>query len=112
MILNLLFWLILALQALKRKRGLQLPRYVVLVLAVVFTLTAFYNYYTSNYVKHAVILADKISVRSGLTQDSTELFVLHAGSKVKIDKDNKDFYRIYFSEGKIGWLSKSEVGVI
>ena len=112
LILNLLFWLILALQALKRKRTLQLARYVVLVLAVVFTLTAFYNHYTSNYVKHAVILADKISVRSGLTQDSTELFVLHAGSKVKIDKDNKDFYRIYFSDGKIGWVGKSDVGVI
>lgn len=110
--LNLLFWLTLALQALRRKRTLQLPRYVVLVLAVVFTLTVFYNHYTSNYVKHAVILADKISVRSGLTQDSTELFVLHAGSKVKIDKDNKEFYRIYFSDGKIGWLGKSEVGVI
>jgi hypothetical protein len=38
--------------------------------------------------------------------------VLHAGSKVKIDKDNKDFYRIYFSDGKIGWVGKSEVGII
>jgi tetratricopeptide (TPR) repeat protein len=112
LILNLLFWLILATQALRHKRTLQLTRYVVMVLAVVFILTTFYNHYTSSYVKHAVILADKISVRSGLTQDSTELFVLHAGSKVKIDKDNKDFYRIYFSDGKIGWVGKSDVGVI
>ena len=86
--------------------------YVILTVALVFTLTAFYNHYAVRYVKEAVILPDKIAVRSGLTEDSTELFGLHAGTTVKIEKENKDFYRIYFSEGKIGWLKKSEVGVI
>ena len=51
-------------------------------------------------------------VRSGLTEDSTELFVLHAGTKVKIGKERNVFYRISFSDTKIGWLKKSEVGII
>jgi uncharacterized protein YgiM (DUF1202 family) len=51
-------------------------------------------------------------VRSGLTEDSTELFVLHAGTKVKIGKERNGFYRISFSDTKIGWLKKSEVGII
>jgi SH3-like domain-containing protein len=79
---------------------------------MVFTLTAFYNYYASRYLKQAVILPDSVAVRSGLTTDSTELFVLHGGTKVKIDKENRDFYRIYFSDGKIGWLKKKDVGII
>ncbi|MBL7181351.1 MAG: SH3 domain-containing protein [Pseudomonadota bacterium] len=85
---------------------------MVLILTVVFTVTALYNHYAFRYSKQAIILLDKVSVRSGLAEDSTELFLLHAGTKVKIDKENKDFYRIYFSDGKIGWLKKSEVGVI
>ena len=111
-ILNMSFWLILVQQVLRRKRTLKTLGYVILTLALVFTLTAFYNHYASRYVKEAVILPDKVAVRSGLTDDSTELFVLHAGTKVKIEKENKDFYRIYFSEGKIGWLKQPEVGVI
>ena len=111
-VLNLFFWIILAIQALRKKRTLKTLSYVILTVALLFTLTAFYNYYAARYVKAAVILPDKVAVRSGLTGDSTELFVLHAGTKVKIEKENRDFYKIYFSEGKIGWLKKSEVGVI
>ena len=111
-ILNMLFWIILVLQALRKKRILKTLSYVILTLALVFTLTAFYNHYAARYVKEAVIFPDKVAVRSGLADDSTELFALHAGTKVTIEKENKDFYRIYFSEGKIGWLRKSEVGVI
>lgn len=112
LILNLLFWLILTLQVLRRKKILKLTNYIILILALVFMLTVFYNYYASRYLKQVVILPDSVAVRSGLTSDSTELFVLHAGTKVKIDKDNNGFYRIYFSDGKIGWLKKADVGVI
>ena len=111
-ILNMLFWFILVLQVLRRKKKLKTLGYVFLTLALVFTFTALYNHYASRHVKEAVILPDQIAVRSGLTDDSTELFGLHAGTKIKIEKENKDFYRIYFSDGKIGWLKKSEVGVI
>jgi len=112
LIFNLLFWLTLTLQVLWRKKISKTMSYLVFVLVLVFTLTAFYNYYASGYLKQAVVLPDSVAVRSGLTSDSTELFVLHAGTKVKIDKENRDFYRIYFSDGKIGWLKKSDVGVI
>jgi tetratricopeptide (TPR) repeat protein len=112
LIFNVMFWLILALQAVGRKNILRLPSYAILVVTLVFTFTALYNHYAFKFQKPAVILSDKVSVRSGLTEDSTQLFVLHAGTKIKIDKENRDFYRIYFSDGKIGWLRKSEIGVI
>ncbi|MBW1759842.1 MAG: hypothetical protein JRG68_04405 [Deltaproteobacteria bacterium] len=38
--------------------------------------------------------------------------VLHAGTKVKIEKEKKEFVRIYFSDGKIGWINKREAGVV
>jgi len=112
LILNFAFWLFWALQSIWPKRNFKPTSYMILVLTLIFTLTALYNHYTRIHIKQAVILSDKVSIRSGLTGDSTELFLLHAGTKVKIDKDNKEFYKIYFSEGKIGWLKKSEVGII
>jgi tetratricopeptide (TPR) repeat protein len=111
--LNLLFWLIVTVRTLqKKKKILKAPSYFALVLTVVFTLTAFYNYYEAAYFKEAVILPSQVAVRSGLTDGSAELFVLHAGTKVKIEEEHNDFFKIFFSEGKIGYIRKSDVGVI
>jgi SH3-like domain-containing protein len=85
---------------------------VILTLGLVFTLTAVYNDYETDFTKEAVILPSRVSIRSGLTDDATELFVLHAGTKVKIDKEKDAYIRIFFSEGKIGWIKKSDAGVI
>ncbi|MCP4346055.1 MAG: tetratricopeptide repeat protein [Desulfobacterales bacterium] len=111
-ILNIIFWLVLAIQVLRRKKTLRTANYLILTLAIIFTLTAFYNFYEGAYIKQGIILPSEVSVRSGLTEDSTELFILHAGTKIKIEKENKEFFRISFSDGKIGWLKKSDVGVI
>ncbi len=112
-ILNLIFWLIVTIRVIqKKKRILKTPGYLAVGLALVFTFTACYNYYETAYVKRAVILPAKVSVRSGLADEATELFVLHAGTKVRIEKEHKDFYRIFFSEGKIGWIRKSDAGSI
>ena len=102
----------MALKILFRKKVFKLPAYLFLIPTVIFTLTAFFNLYEARYIKHAIIIPEKVAVRSGLTGESTELFVLHAGTKVKIQKENKDFYRIYFSDGKIGWIRKSQVEII
>lgn len=111
-ILNLVFWSLLLLRSLLKKKPLKGPAYILLIALLVFTATAAFNYYHRSYNTAGIILADKAPVRSGLTDQSTELFVLHAGTKVKVNKEKDGFYRIYFSEGKIGWLPKAMVGII
>jgi tetratricopeptide (TPR) repeat protein len=111
-IFNLIYWVLLTVRMIRRNKRFQTPGHVVLALALLFTLTAVYNNNESAFNKEAVILPDKVSIRSGLTDDATELFVLHAGTKVIIDKERDDYIRIAFSEGKIGWIKKSDVGVI
>ncbi len=110
--LNLLFWLIIMIRIGLKKKLLTPAGYGLLIFALIFTLTASYTAYQSAYLRHAVILPEKISVRSGFSEDSTELFALHAGTKVRIEKENGEFFRIYYSEGKIGWVKKSDAGVI
>ncbi|GBC60099.1 hypothetical protein DENIS_1043 [Desulfonema ishimotonii] len=110
--LNLIFWGIAAVRLVQRKKVLKAYGAVCLTLALIFTLTACYNDYERTHFRAGVILSEKAPVRSGLSEDATELFVLHAGSRVRIDREKGDFFRIYFSEGKIGWVEKDRIGVI
>lgn len=111
-ILNSIFWLLLTFQQIFRTNALQIFRNMTLFLAVVITLTASYNYYEDIHNKQAIILPAEVSVRSGLSDMSTQLFVLHAGSQVKIDEEKNGFFKIRFSNNKIGWINKKAAGVI
>jgi tetratricopeptide (TPR) repeat protein len=109
---NIIFWSLMTVRVIQRKDQFKTLSHLILILGLIFTLTAVYNDYEADFIKEAVILPAKVSIRSGLTNDATELFVLHAGTKVKIDKEKDDYIRISFSEGKIGWIKKSDAGVI
>jgi tetratricopeptide (TPR) repeat protein len=109
---NTIFWSLTTVRTVQRKDRFKTLSHLILILGLIFTLTAVYNDYEADFIKEAVILPAKVSIRSGLTNDATELFVLHAGTKVKIDKEKDDYIRISFSEGKIGWIKKSDAGVI
>ena len=110
--LNLVFWSVLLIRCLLKKALFKGPAYLLLILLLAFTATAGFNYYRSTTRTTAVILVDEAPVRSGLSDQATELFILHAGTKVKVEMKKEGFYRIFFSEGKIGWLPKASVGVI
>jgi len=110
--LNFMFWGLMAVRLFHPRFSPPSVRYATLGLTIIFSLTAFFNYYEMKYVREAVVLHEKASVRSGLTPDSTELFVLHAGTKVRVDKENSGFFRIRFTDDKIGWIAKAELGVI
>lgn len=114
---NLVFWLILAssllpVKSLKTSTPVKVFKYLTFTIALVFTIISFYHYFSERNVNHGIILPEKISVRSGITENSTELFLLHSGTKVRIERQNGDYYRICFSEDKIGWLKKSEAAII
>jgi tetratricopeptide (TPR) repeat protein len=111
-IFNLIFWSLMAVRFIRKQNRFRTLGHLILTLGIIFTLTAVYNDYESAFFKEAVILPARVSIRSGLTDDATELFLLHAGAKVKIDKEKEEYIRISFSEGKIGWIKKSDAGVI
>ena len=111
-IFNGIFWLVLILRRILKRDRLKTLAYGMLLLAAVSTLTVAYNAYETAFVGEGVILTHEAPVRSGLTHQATELFLLHAGAKVRIEREKEDYYRIRYSEGKIGWIQKSEVGRI
>jgi tetratricopeptide (TPR) repeat protein len=111
-LLNGIFWIVLTLQLIVRKNTLTWVRNIILPVMVIIFLTASFNYYDDTWDKQAVIIPSEISVRSGLSDDATELFVLHAGSQVQVDTEKDGFLKIRFSKDKIGWIKKKDAQVI
>lgn len=110
--LNLVFWGLMALGIFFKRRIPRPAAGVVLALALIFTATAGFNAYDAAFHPQGIILSPAAPVRSGITKADTELFVLHAGTRVRIEKQSDGFVRIRFSADKIGWLPRSEVGII
>lgn len=110
--LSFAFFLYASIRVLNRKKILTTSGSLVLILFLLVLSTALFDYYQAYNANSAIIIPEKISVRSGLSEDSTELFILHAGTKVKVDKEKDEFLRIFFSKGKIGWVKKGDAIII
>lgn len=61
----------------------------------------------------AIVMAGSAPVVSSPTSSgSKELFVLHAGTKVFINKADGNWYEIEIADGNIGWIQKEMIEVI
>jgi tetratricopeptide (TPR) repeat protein len=111
-ILNGMFWILLTAQFLRGKRTSRVFAGVAGMLIFILTATAAVQYHEDRFVKKAVILSEKVVVRSGWSEDATELFALHAGTRVRVEQEERGYYRIYFSKGKIGWIKQEAAKII
>jgi len=110
--INFLFWMLLCAWRLTRRRGLARAAMTAAIPALIFVLTAGYTYYETARRQQAIVLPKQTAVRSGLENTSTQLFILHAGAKVRVVKQLKGHYQIRFSADKIGWVGHDVVGLI
>jgi tetratricopeptide (TPR) repeat protein len=63
--------------------------------------------------REAVILASKVDVMSGPgEQGGTEVFSLHEGTKVMLDRESGEWTEIILPDRKVGWVKKEVLGVI
>lgn len=111
-IVHATFWLFLGLYRFFRKSALLHLCYGMLMLSVLILGTTGWRLYEHAFRPQAVILPHSVAVRSGQASESTELFILHAGTKVAVKKQTNGFLKIRFSEDKIGWIPESVAGII
>lgn len=63
--------------------------------------------------KAAIVMQAAVSVKSSPSEGSTDLFLIHEGSKIKIlDCTMKDWYEVMFEDDKQGWLPAAAVEII
>ena len=58
---------------------------------------------------HAIILSQEIKVKSGPSEDYTDIFTLHEGTKVKIRKETDPWILITLPNGFSGWVEKDSL---
>lgn len=62
---------------------------------------------------HAIILDNTVNIYSEPAEDATILFVLHEGSKVKVNKKIEDIWmNISYYDDKVGWIKSETLGEI
>jgi len=82
---------------------------VLFLLVFIITLSVTYEFETT---KFGVILEEKVSVVSEPDSDGTEVFILHEGTKVKINRNLDNWMEISIPDGKIGWLKQTSLEII
>ncbi len=80
---------------------------VMLAVCIVANLCALsLHYYFANHLE-AIIIDSAVTAKSSPSESSTDLFVVHAGSKVQIlDDSMTDWIEVKLEEGKVGWMPK------
>jgi tetratricopeptide (TPR) repeat protein len=81
---------------------------VFLILLIMF-IGKIYQFESSQY---GIIFADKIAVVGEPTLTGQELFILHEGTKVKINRSLDGWYEISLADGKTGWIKADGLEII
>jgi len=76
------------------------------VIILLVTQTSYHNNLTK---KEAIIFSEAITVNSAPTSSSTNLFTLHAGSKVEITDVIGDWINIKIVNGNSGWIAENSI---
>lgn len=62
--------------------------------------------------KEAIILPDNVYVKSSPDDKSTNLFMLHTGTKIELIDELQGWKKIKIPNGNVGWLKDSTIEVI
>jgi len=86
---------------------------IISIIVVLFSFSfAYSGYKYSKNNKPAIIFSAKASVKDAPTLNSNEAFELHEGTKVIILEQVDSWFKIKLSDGKIGWISKTDLKAI
>ncbi len=116
---TVLIWIAFFLGALylfTNQRKIRIPAFfsalAALFLALFFLALAIENHRIYQNSKEAIVFAPNAYVKSEPATASTDLFIIHEGSKVKILDEAGNWYRVQFSDDKQGWIPADAVRVI
>ena len=76
------------------------------VIILLITQTSYHNNFI---IKEAIIFSETTTVNSAPTISSTNLFTLHAGSKVEIIDTIGDWINIKIANGNSGWIAQNSI---
>lgn len=82
------------------------------VLLILFSVFLISKIHREDFTKEAVVLSDKVDVRSGPKEDYLLQFSIHEGTVVRVVEERQSWYGIHLSKDLTGWIPKDAVGII
>jgi len=71
-----------------------------------------YKLYREGTTTHAIVLNERVDVRSGPGDDNTTLFTVHEGLKVRVRNQQGSWSQVSLDNGLNGWVPAGSLGVI
>lgn len=99
-----LFFTWASIRVCKRKQVFSGAGIICFTLFCLFSVASGFNFYHRNMERQAVVIQEKVFVKSGVTDAATVLFSLHEGSKISIKEQRRGHLKIIFSKEKMGWI--------
>ena len=60
--------------------------------------------------QEAIVLAPEVKVQSAPSDDaSLQIFTIHEGTKVRIDRASDEWLEVALQDGKVGWVERDAV---
>jgi tetratricopeptide (TPR) repeat protein len=73
---------------------------------------AYQEYKQYNNHNFGIIFSPSVTIKSSPDQNSTDIFVLHEGTKVKIMEELPEWKKIKIPDGTTGWIRKDKLEII
>ena len=105
------FWISQDVKVRLRKYS-RIPLRFSLLLTVIFAIAAADNYRYNETQQRAIVLPREIKVNAEPRERASVLFLLHAGSKVRILSEADSWYQISYYDDKVGWVKAEHLGRI
>ena len=101
---------------LQKEKGRKLFKHlsvISLVLCFICNVAAWQQYHSGIDINAAIVTSEKIVVKGSPSTSSTDLFVIHAGTRLKIlDSSMKEWSEVEYEDGKEGWVRNEDIEVI
>ena len=76
-------------------------------------MAAWHQYKLGVDIQAAIVTSDQVSIKSSPSNSSSDLFIRHSGSRLKIlDNSIKEWSEVRFEEGKEGWVNNKDITII
>ncbi len=115
----ILFWLAIAFAIVRlllkkyyKLEMIELFHKIILTIFVFFLFIFMQKVYFAETRKFGVIMEPSVTVYAEPNVHGTEVFVIHEGTKIKIERKNNDWYEIKLADGKSGWVENKKLEII
>lgn len=62
--------------------------------------------------KFGIVMTTSLNVKTSPDNQSKDSFIIHEGSKVKIEDNLEKWYKLKLEDGKVGWANKNDIEII